>query len=89
MAGALTGVLLVLSVAVAGRYLGASTTFARGAAVVQDSVGVATEGIDYYTIGEFGKITVPQVLGVNHWVFIAVFAAVVVLSFRLFEKRGL
>jgi len=40
-------------------------------------------------IGDFGKITVPQALGINHWIFIAAFAVVVVLFFRLFEKRGL
>lgn len=40
-------------------------------------------------IGNFGKITVPDVLGVNHWIVIVAFAAVVVLFFRLFEKRGL
>ena len=40
-------------------------------------------------IGDLGKISVPQVLGVNHWIVIVAFAAVVLFLFRLFEKRGL
>jgi len=34
IAGALTGLLLILSVLVAGKYLGAPTTFARSAGVI-------------------------------------------------------
>ena len=41
------------------------------------------------TIGDFGKITVPQILGINHWIVILVFSAVVLLSFIFFEKKGL
>lgn len=40
-------------------------------------------------IGNFGKITLPQVLGVNHWLVIVVFVAFVVVMFRFFEKKGL
>jgi len=40
VAGALIGILLVLSVIVAGKYLGASTTFARGASVIEKAVGI-------------------------------------------------
>jgi hypothetical protein len=40
-------------------------------------------------IGNFGKITLPQVLGINHWIVIVVFAIVVVSFFRLFEKKSL
>lgn len=38
LAGALTGVLMVLSVVVAGKYFGASTSFARSAAIVEQTV---------------------------------------------------
>jgi hypothetical protein len=41
------------------------------------------------SLGNFGKITLPQVLGVNHWVIIVVFIAVIVLMFRFFEKKAL
>ncbi len=41
------------------------------------------------TWGVFGKITVPQMLGVNHWVVIVVFAVGALLLFRWFEKKGL
>jgi hypothetical protein len=40
-------------------------------------------------IGNFGKITLPQVLGINHWIVIVVFAIVVIAFFRLFEKKSL
>jgi uncharacterized membrane protein YedE/YeeE len=62
MAGALTGVLLVLSVAVAGKYFGASTTFARGAAVIEEAVGVDTRQFDYFTTkdGKYGPFSLPD-----------------------------
>ncbi len=41
------------------------------------------------TWGVFGKITVPQMLGVNHWVVMVVFAVGALLLFRWFEKKGL
>ena len=41
------------------------------------------------TWGDFGKITVPQVLGVNHWLIIVPFAAGSLLLFRWLEKKGL
>jgi hypothetical protein len=40
-------------------------------------------------IGNFGKITVPQVLGVSHWIVIIVLAVVSLLLFRFFENRRL
>ena len=40
-------------------------------------------------VGNLGKITLPQVLGLNHWLVIVVFAAFVVVMFRVFEKKGL
>ncbi|MHB8771788.1 MAG: DUF6691 family protein [Syntrophales bacterium] len=41
------------------------------------------------TWGNFGKITIPQVLGVNHWIVIALCIIGGVLLFRWFEKKGL
>lgn len=41
------------------------------------------------TWGDFGKITIPQLLGINHWPVIAVFVAVGILLLRWFEKKGL
>lgn len=41
------------------------------------------------TWGNYGKITVPQVLGVNHWLVIVPFLIVVMLLFRWLEKKGL
>jgi hypothetical protein len=39
--------------------------------------------------GDFGKITIPQILGINHWIVIVVFVAGGVFMFRWFEKKGL
>lgn len=41
------------------------------------------------TWGDYGKITVPQVLGVNHWLVIVPFALATLLLFRWLEKKGL
>jgi uncharacterized membrane protein YedE/YeeE len=41
------------------------------------------------TWGDFGKITIPQVLGVNHWFIILLMIGAVILVFRWFEKKGL
>lgn len=41
------------------------------------------------TWGDFGPLTVPQLLGVSHWVVIAPFVILVVFSFRWFERKGL
>lgn len=40
-------------------------------------------------IGNFGKIALPQVLGINHWLVIIPFVALIVVMFRVFEKKGL
>lgn len=42
-----------------------------------------------YTWGDLGKITVPGVLGVSHWIIIPLFIVAAVLMFRWFEKKGL
>jgi len=39
--------------------------------------------------GDFGKITLPEILGVNHWILILIFLIGGVMLFRWFEKRGL
>ena len=39
--------------------------------------------------GDFGKITLPQVLGVNHWMVIIPFAIGTVFLFRWLEKNKL
>ena len=41
------------------------------------------------TWGDLGKITLPQVLGVNHWIIIAIIVIGGLLLFRSFEKKGL
>lgn len=41
------------------------------------------------TWGDFGKITLPQVLGVSHWLIIPMFIVAGMLLFRWFEKKGL
>lgn len=41
------------------------------------------------TWGDFGKLTLPQTLGLNHWPVIALFAVVTLALFRLFEKNKL
>ena len=41
------------------------------------------------TWGDFGKLTLPQVLSVSHWVIIALFVVGGLALFWWFEKRGL
>ena len=41
------------------------------------------------TWGNFGKVTIPQALGVNHWIVIVVFVAGGVALLRWLEKKGL
>lgn len=42
-----------------------------------------------YTWADFGKITIPGILGVNHWIIIVLFVIAALLLFRWFEKKGL
>jgi hypothetical protein len=60
--GALTGVLLVLSVVVSGQFLGASTTFARSAAVLMEAAGIDSSQFAYFTIakGKYGPQSLPN-----------------------------
>ena len=41
------------------------------------------------TWGNYGKITIPQALGVNHWMVIIPFVILTVMLFKWFEKKGL
>ncbi|BDQ33670.1 YeeE/YedE family protein [Pseudodesulfovibrio portus] len=42
-----------------------------------------------YTWGELGKITLPDVLGMNHWVVIGALVVIYALVLRLIERKGL
>jgi len=39
--------------------------------------------------GDFGTVTIPGVLGVNHWVIVSLFVILYLLFFRWVEKKGL
>lgn len=39
--------------------------------------------------GDFGKITIPQIIGINHWIVIAVFVVGGIVLFLWFEKKKL
>jgi uncharacterized protein len=41
------------------------------------------------TWGDFGKITLPQVLGISHWIVITIFTISGLMLFYWFEKKGL
>jgi len=41
------------------------------------------------TWGNFGKVTIPELLGINHWVIIVVFVAGGILLSYWFERKGL
>ena len=41
------------------------------------------------TWGNFGKITLPTILGINHWFVIVILCAAFVGLFVWFEKKGL
>ncbi|MDD2321118.1 MAG: YeeE/YedE thiosulfate transporter family protein [Geobacteraceae bacterium] len=41
------------------------------------------------TWGDYGKVTLPQVLGVSHWLLIAIFIVGGLVLFRWFERKGL
>ncbi len=58
-----------------------------GAAIFAEMYPALKETV--LTWGVFGKITVPQMLGVNHWVVVVIFVIGALLLFRWFEKKGL
>jgi uncharacterized protein len=41
------------------------------------------------TWGNYGKITIPNILGINHWIVIVIVVIFSLLMFRWFEKKGL
>lgn len=41
------------------------------------------------TWGNFGKITLPGLLGINHWIVIVILLVAFIALFRWFEKKGL
>jgi len=41
------------------------------------------------TWGDYGKITLPQLLGINHWLIVVVVFVLALVMFRWFEKKGL
>jgi len=41
------------------------------------------------TWGVYGKITIPEMLGINHWIIILIVIILSLLMFRWFEKKGL
>jgi len=58
-----------------------------GAAIFAEMYPALKETV--LTWGVFGKIIVPQMLGVNHWVVVIIFVIGALLLFRWFEKKGL
>ena len=40
-------------------------------------------------IGNFGNISLPQIIGINHWIVVIVLAALTLILFRFFEKENL
>jgi hypothetical protein len=41
------------------------------------------------TWGNLGKLTLPQVLGINHWIVILIMVILGLIMFWYFEKKGL
>jgi uncharacterized membrane protein YedE/YeeE len=58
-----------------------------GAALFAEVYPVLKSSI--YTWGDLGRITLPQILGVNHWLIIALCIVAAVLLFRWLERKGL
>ncbi len=58
-----------------------------GAALFAEAYPVIKKTV--LTWGNFGAITLPQALGINHWLIIIPFIIGGILLFRWFEKKGL
>jgi len=41
------------------------------------------------SIGDYGKITIAQAIGINHWIVVAVLTALTLVLFRWFERKNL
>jgi hypothetical protein len=62
LAGALTGILIILSVWISGKFFGTSTSFVRVAAVIEKSVGIDTSRNIHFTEkkGKYGADALPD-----------------------------
>ncbi len=62
LAGALTGILIILSVWVSGKFFGTSTSFVRVAAVIENSIGIDTSQNIHFTEkkGKYGASALPD-----------------------------
>ena len=58
-----------------------------GAAVFAESYPLLKATV--LTWGDYGKITIPGILGINHWIVIVLFIVAGLGLFRWFEKKGL
>ncbi len=58
-----------------------------GAALFAEAYPMLKETV--YTWGDLGKITLPQILGVSHWIVIPPFIVGGILLLRWLEKKGL
>ncbi|MBE0577646.1 MAG: YeeE/YedE family protein [Desulfuromonadales bacterium] len=58
-----------------------------GAAVYAEAFPLMKQTV--LTWGDFGKITLPGILGINHWVVIAIVVIAGLLLFSFFEKKNL
>jgi uncharacterized membrane protein YedE/YeeE len=58
-----------------------------GAALFAEAYPVAKKTV--LTWGDFGKITIPQILHINHWIVIIILLIGGLFLFRWFEKKGL
>jgi uncharacterized membrane protein YedE/YeeE len=58
-----------------------------GAAVYAEAYPVMEKTV--LTWGDFGKITLPEIFGVSHWVVIPVFLLAGIALFYILEKKGL
>jgi uncharacterized membrane protein YedE/YeeE len=41
------------------------------------------------SIGNYGKISVPQIIGINHWIVVIVFTVLALILFRFFKEKKL
>jgi len=57
-----------------------------GAALFAEAYPVLKASV--LTWGNYGKITIPQILDINHWPVIVAFVVIGLLMFRWFEKKG-
>jgi uncharacterized membrane protein YedE/YeeE len=58
-----------------------------GAAVYAEAFPLMKQTV--LTWGDFGKITLPEILGINHWVIIVIVVIAGLLLFSFFEKKNL